>query len=279
MKRDSDAFAVASMARKSDESSFMELFTKFGREKTMRFFGTMVQLINGQRQLRDKSLLRAFHRWRFQANQIDLLTKYDMLPFDLQGDTIEAKPEQFMGQFRVMTLRLSETNKRLTAVQDENRTLKYQMLGRALQRFFRSVEPCSVGFNRWKHATIDAKNKKAEAKELMRQQVAVQQFESEQATLKEAKENSAKLANMLLCTIYYFKWKLQNQRRTVAEETKNLQRQKCMIKNELKAARSVVEQINRVENEALQTALRRGEEIASDLLKLRELTQKVSEQL
>ena len=148
----------------------------------------------------------------------------------------------------------------LKIAREKYATLEAHVKWRVLTRMVYKVKqmPLVYAMQKWKLVTSALKNDKDASMDKLRAQVMDQQRSSDIEELSECKNLNTKLNNNLMRTLYYFKWKVQNQSAIFKEERSRWISEKQSIRRDLIALRTRVAATNVVEKEGFDACTKRG---------------------
>ena len=223
-----------------------------------------------------KTLLKVFHKWHNMV--LHSPNYYGNIPDDEDINHLSDNGDHVSN---ISDDKLNNSWKRKYFLKEkEINLLKMKLNKRREKKFSEIMQKWLIGMNpkssllsafqNWKFIVTRLKNDRATTVFRLKDQVQEQQRSSEIEEMREAKNAGRKIGSMLLCALFFFRWKLKKhkddqdmERQKWIEEKKDIRRNLIMLKGTtLKSNERMLE--------SYLVSLQRGENIVKDLRSINE---------
>ncbi len=127
-------------------------------------------------------------------------------------------------------------------------------------------------FSHWKKVTAESKQHLEGGRELLKNKVKDQKLTSEQELIISSQNQISVLKNSLLCTIYFYKWKLKINNIVMGQERQKWDKEKKQIFKEIKNVKSLVDIANKEERKLFKASNSKGENVIDSLVSYGEIS-------
>jgi hypothetical protein len=261
--------------------------TKFGIDKSFVLFKMMLLFAKENKVKVVLRLQRSFHLWnrlcRGSRARLARRSSADMITVDTPTGTsssVEAGLDDAgrgnWNQHQYLTL-FTESEKirdqlselRVSSVADTRR-LQLRGAGAVIATWLRSHDRkvLRTCYQKWHFFAISENRNHLMANQKLQLDVGMQRVMSEREVVKEAEETCVRLKSILICTLFFYKWRSCVAIAISEEERKRHLAERLLIRREILQLREAVEASNRHDQAVLQTATANGNQTVKTLFSL-----------
>lgn len=213
-------------------------------------------------------------RFNFQRHkkQSAVLTWYRNTRFEGEADLIGTSPttmdlstqnERLKEKIQSLLIQITSQN----VLSHLSPTAKFVIGARYIKSWLRSkaTSPQFKAFEKWKISTQLLALSSSMRAQSVRVAIGMQHVESEKEAIKLVRTENANLMNMLMCSLYFLKWKMRKTMMDLFEERKLRYEERRIVSQRMEAVRARLVEAQQLERRAVAAAAQRGADFCGKL--------------